>query len=189
MSGSRWLGWPPRQTMIRPAMVSSARNVIVASAMSAGVSTGGRAASSAGVRRARDRREAGVSTRPGQMHLTRTPTDSRSGDRQPVNRITPAFATAYSGASWLVVPSHRQKCPGKTAWGVRADSIYLPFAVSEHRKLHIYACRLAWRGPVCHCSLSPSRKSGVPVCRLRDRQTAGPKAVACVSRRTSRRGC
>jgi hypothetical protein len=91
--------------MIRPARVSSARNSIAAAAMSAGDSTGGRAASSAGVIRARDRREAGVSTRPGQMQLTRTAMVSRSGARQAVNRTTPALATAYSGESWLAVPS------------------------------------------------------------------------------------
>ena len=83
--------------MIRPARVSSARNSIAAAAMSAGDSTGGRAASSAGVIRARDRREAGVSTRPGQMQLTRTAMVSRSGARQAVNLTTPALATAYSG--------------------------------------------------------------------------------------------
>ena len=91
--------------MIRPARVSSVRNAIAAVAMSAGVSTGGRAASSAGDIRPRDRREAGVSTRPGQMQLARTPIVSRSGARQAVNRITPALATAYSGESWAVVPS------------------------------------------------------------------------------------
>ncbi len=91
--------------MIRPARVSSARNSIAASAMSAGDSTEGRAASSAGVIRPRDRREAGVSTRPGQMQLARTPIVSRSGARQAVNRTTPALAAAYSGASWLIVPS------------------------------------------------------------------------------------
>jgi hypothetical protein len=84
--------------MIRPARVSSARNSIAAAAMSAGVSTGGRAARSAGVIRARDRREAGVSTRLGQMQFARTPIVSRSGARQAVNRMTPALATAYSGA-------------------------------------------------------------------------------------------
>jgi hypothetical protein len=84
--------------MIRPASVSSARNAIAAAAMSAGLSTGGSAASSAGVIRLRDRREAGVSTSPGQMQLTRTPIVSRSGARHAVNRITPALATAYSGA-------------------------------------------------------------------------------------------
>ena len=78
---------------------------MAAAAMSAGASTGGRAASSGGVIRPRDRREAGVSTRPGQMQLTRTPIVSRSGARQAVNRITPALATAYSGESWAVVPS------------------------------------------------------------------------------------
>ena len=91
--------------MIRPAMVSSARKLMTARAMSAGVRAGGRAARSTGVIRACDRREAGVSTRPGQTQLTRTPIEARSGARQAVNRITPAFATAYSGASWLVVPS------------------------------------------------------------------------------------
>ena len=91
--------------MIRPARVSSARNTIAAAAMSAGVSTGGSAASSAGVIRARDRREAGVSTSPGQMQLARTAMVSRSGARQAVNRTTPALATAYSGESWLAVPS------------------------------------------------------------------------------------
>lgn len=91
--------------MIRPARVSSARNCIAAAAMSAGDSTGGRAASSAGVIRARDRREAGVSTRPGQMQLARTPNVSRHGARQAVNRITPALATAYSGEPWPAVPS------------------------------------------------------------------------------------
>jgi len=84
--------------MIRPASVSSARKPMTAAAMSAGASTGGRAASSVGVIRARDRREAGVSTRPGQMQLARTPIVSRSGARQAVNRTTPALATAYSGA-------------------------------------------------------------------------------------------
>ena len=83
--------------MIRPARVSSARNSIAAAAMSACVSTAGSAASSAGVIWARDRREAGVSTRPGQMQFTRTPIVSRSGARQAVNRTTPALATAYSG--------------------------------------------------------------------------------------------
>ena len=39
------------------------------------------------------------------MQLARTPIVSRSGARQAVNRRTPALATAYSGASWLVVPS------------------------------------------------------------------------------------
>jgi hypothetical protein len=91
--------------MIRPARVSSARNSIAAAAMSAGDSTGGRPASSAGVIRARDRREAGVSTRPGQMQLTRTAMVSRSGARQEVNLTTPALATAYSGEPWLAVPS------------------------------------------------------------------------------------
>jgi hypothetical protein len=91
--------------MIRPARLSSARNRIAAAAMSAGVSTGGSAASSAGVIRARDRREDGVSTRPGQMQLTRTPIVSRNGARQAVNLITAALATAYSGARWLAVPS------------------------------------------------------------------------------------
>jgi len=91
--------------MIRPARVSSARNSIAAAAMSAGDSTGGSAASSAAVSRARDRREAGVSTSPGQMQLTRTPMVSRSGARQVVNLTTPALAAAYSGAWWLVVPS------------------------------------------------------------------------------------
>ena len=91
--------------MIRPASVSSARNSIAAAAISAGDSTGGSAASSAGVIRARDRREAGVSTSPGQMQLARTPIVSRHGARQAVNRITPALATAYSGASWLATPS------------------------------------------------------------------------------------
>jgi hypothetical protein len=85
--------------MIRPARVSSARSCIAAAAMSAGDSTGGRAASSAGVIRARDLREAGVSTRPGQMQLTRTAMVSRSGARQAVNLTTPALATAYSGES------------------------------------------------------------------------------------------
>ena len=73
--------------------------------MSAGDSTGGRAASSAGVIRLRDRREAGVSTRPGQMQLARTAMVSRSAARQAVNLTTPALATAYSGESWLAVPS------------------------------------------------------------------------------------
>jgi hypothetical protein len=73
--------------------------------MSAGASAGGRAARCAAVRPARDRREAGVSTRPGQMQLARTPIDSRSGARHAVNRISPALAAAYSGESWLVVPS------------------------------------------------------------------------------------
>jgi hypothetical protein len=73
--------------------------------MSAGDSTGGRAESSAGDIRARDRREAGVSTRPGQMQLARTAMVSRSGARQAVNRTTPALATAYSGEMWLAVPS------------------------------------------------------------------------------------
>jgi hypothetical protein len=91
--------------MIRPASVSSARKAIAAAAMSAGDSTGGSAASSAGVICARDRREAGVSTSPGQMQLTRTPMVSRHSARQAVNRTTPALATAYSGASWLAVPS------------------------------------------------------------------------------------
>jgi hypothetical protein len=91
--------------MIRPARVSSARNRIAAAAMSAGVSAGGRPARCAGVRRARDRREDGVSTSPGQMPLARTPIESRSGARQAVNRISPALAAAYSGESWLVVPS------------------------------------------------------------------------------------
>ena len=91
--------------MIRPARVSSARNTIAAAAMSAGDSTGGSAAISPGVIRARDRREAGVSTRPGQMQLTRTAMVSRSAARHAVNRTTPALATAYSGASWLAVPS------------------------------------------------------------------------------------
>jgi hypothetical protein len=85
--------------MIRPARVSSARNTIAAAAMSAGDSTGGSAASSAGVIRARDRREAGVSTSPGQMQLTRTLIVSRHGARQAVNRTTPALAAAYSGES------------------------------------------------------------------------------------------
>jgi hypothetical protein len=39
------------------------------------------------------------------MQLARTPTESRSGARQAVNRISPALAAAYSGQSWLVVPS------------------------------------------------------------------------------------
>ena len=91
--------------MIRPASVSSARNSIAAAAMSAGDSTGGRAASSAGVIRLRDRREAGVSTSPGQMQFTRTPIVSRHGARQAVNLTTPALATAYSGETWLAVPS------------------------------------------------------------------------------------
>ena len=64
--------------MIRPARVSSARNTIAAAAMSAGDSTGGSAAISPCVIRARDRREAGVSTSPGQMQLTRTAMVSRS---------------------------------------------------------------------------------------------------------------
>jgi hypothetical protein len=46
-----------------------------------------------------------VSTRPGQMQLARTPIESRSGARHAVNRISPALAAAYSGESWLVVPS------------------------------------------------------------------------------------
>jgi hypothetical protein len=91
--------------MIRPASVSSPRSSIAAAAMSAGDSTEGRAASSSGVIRLRDRREAGVSTRPGQMQFTRTPIVSRHGARQAVNRTTPALATAYSGESWLAVPS------------------------------------------------------------------------------------
>ena len=65
--------------------------------MAADVSTGGRAARSVAVMRARDLREAGVSTRSGQMQLARTPMASRSGARQTVNRITPALAAAYSG--------------------------------------------------------------------------------------------
>jgi hypothetical protein len=73
--------------------------------MSAGVSAGGTSARSAGVRRARDRREDGVSTSPGQMPLTRTPIESCSGARHSVKRINPALAAAYSGQSWLVVPS------------------------------------------------------------------------------------
>jgi hypothetical protein len=91
--------------MIRPASVSSPRNRIAASPMSAGVSAEGNSARWVGVRRSRDRREDGVSTRPGQMQLARTPTDSRHDARHAVNRITPALATAYSGQSWLVVPS------------------------------------------------------------------------------------
>jgi hypothetical protein len=113
--------------MIRPARLSSARNCIAAAAMSAGVSTGGSAASSAGVIRARDRREDGVSTRPGQMQLTRTPIVSRSGARQAVNLISPALATAYSGARWLAVPRPaveamlttappRPAIAGRTSW-------------------------------------------------------------------------
>src|SRR5271156_2983359 len=39
------------------------------------------------------------------MQLARTPIESRSGARQAVNRISPALAAAYSGESWLVVPS------------------------------------------------------------------------------------
>jgi hypothetical protein len=39
------------------------------------------------------------------MQLARTPIESRHGARHAVNRITPALATAYSGQSWLVVPS------------------------------------------------------------------------------------
>jgi hypothetical protein len=85
--------------MIRPARVSSARNTIAAATMSAAESTGRSAASSAGVIRARVRREAGVSTSPGQMQLTRTPIVSRHGARQAVNRTTPALAAAYSGES------------------------------------------------------------------------------------------
>ena len=46
-----------------------------------------------------------MSTSPGQMQLARTPIVSRSGARQAVNRTTPALATAYSGESWLAVPS------------------------------------------------------------------------------------
>jgi hypothetical protein len=91
--------------MIRPARVSSVRKRIAAAAMSAGVSAGGRASRCAGVRPARDRREDGVSTRPGQMQLARTPIESRNGARQAVNRISPALAAAYSGEPWLVVPS------------------------------------------------------------------------------------
>jgi hypothetical protein len=91
--------------MIRPAMVSSARNSIAAAAISAGDITGGRAASSSGVILLRDRREAGVSTSPGQMQLARTAMVSRHGARQAVNRTTPALATAYSGESWPAVPS------------------------------------------------------------------------------------
>ena len=91
--------------MIRPARVSSSRKRIAASPMSAGVSAAGSSARSSGVRSARDRREEGVSTRPGQMQLARTPIESRHGARHAVNRITPALATAYSGQSWLVVPS------------------------------------------------------------------------------------
>jgi len=91
--------------MIRPASVSSPRKSIAAAAMSAGDSTGGRAASSSGVIRLRDRREAGVSTSPGQMQFTRTPIVSRHGARQAVNLTTPALATAYSGEMWSAVPS------------------------------------------------------------------------------------
>jgi hypothetical protein len=91
--------------MIRPARVSSSRKRIAASPMSAGVSAAGSSARCSGVRSARDRREEGVSTRPGQMQLARTPIESRHGARHAVNRITPALATAYSGQSWLVVPS------------------------------------------------------------------------------------
>ena len=91
--------------MIRPARVSSARNSIAAAAMSAGDSTGGRPPSSAGVIRLRDRREAGVSTSPGQMQLARTAMVSRHGARQAVNRTTAALAAAYSGESWSAVPS------------------------------------------------------------------------------------
>ena len=91
--------------MIRPASVSSVRNRIAAAAMSAGDSIGGSAASASGVIRLRDRREAGVSTRPGQMQLARTAMVSRHGARQAVNRTTPALAAAYSGESWLAVPS------------------------------------------------------------------------------------
>ncbi|HYX62289.1 MAG TPA: hypothetical protein VE888_25105 [Streptosporangiaceae bacterium] len=106
MTGSSRGGSPPRRhSMIRPARVSSARNCIVAAAMSAGDITGGRPASASGVIRLRDRREAGVSTSPGQMQLARTAMVSRSGARQAVNRTTPALATAYSGESWLAVPS------------------------------------------------------------------------------------
>ena len=85
--------------MIRPARVSSARNPIAASAMSAGVSAGGSAARSAAVSPAADRRDDGVSTSPGQMQLARTPIESRSGARHAVNRINPALAAAYSGDS------------------------------------------------------------------------------------------
>jgi hypothetical protein len=39
------------------------------------------------------------------MQLARTPIVSCSGARQAVNRITPTLAAAYSGESWLTVPS------------------------------------------------------------------------------------
>jgi len=39
------------------------------------------------------------------MQLTRTALVSRSGARHAVNRTTPALATAYSGETWLAVPS------------------------------------------------------------------------------------
>ncbi|HLN69253.1 MAG TPA: hypothetical protein VK280_18540 [Streptosporangiaceae bacterium] len=39
------------------------------------------------------------------MQLARTPIESRKGARHSVNRISPALAVAYSGQSWLVVPS------------------------------------------------------------------------------------
>jgi hypothetical protein len=115
--------------MIRPARVSSARSCIAAAAMSAGDSTGGRAASSAGDIRARDRREAGVSTSPGQMQLARTAMVSRSGARQAVNRTTPALATAYSGESWLAVPSPAVEAmlmiapPPRSAIGTRTSCV------------------------------------------------------------------
>ena len=46
-----------------------------------------------------------MSTSPGQMQLARTPIVSRHGARQAVNLMTPALAAAYSGESWLAVPS------------------------------------------------------------------------------------
>jgi hypothetical protein len=115
--------------MIRPARVSSARSCIAAAAMSAGDSTGGRPASSAGVIRARDRREAGVSTSPGQMQLALTAMVSRSGARQAVNRTTPALATAYSGESWTAVPSPAVEAmlmiapPPRSAIGARTSCV------------------------------------------------------------------
>ena len=64
--------------VLSPADIAAAAMVFLADDTLAGDSTGGSAAISPGVIRARDRREAGVSTRPGQMQLTRTAMVSRS---------------------------------------------------------------------------------------------------------------
>ena len=76
-----------------PAAPSSPSSSTISPATSSAAITVGRAARSSALMRSRERRDAGVSTIPGQTQLTRIPS-SASGASAAVRRIRPALAAA-----------------------------------------------------------------------------------------------